>query len=99
MNDLVRIGRALGDETRLAVLQVLGSDGTTATIIAERLGLSRSTAIYHLDILVDAGLAERVETESRARVYRWPAERLVLVRMSGDRTDATVLEEIFGTQG
>lgn len=86
MDDLVRIGRALSDGTRLAVLRLLGPDGMTAPEITRQLGIVRSTALHHLDLLVEAGLAERVDGVGRARIYRWPAERLVLVRFAGSMT-------------
>lgn len=60
----------LGD-SRARVLRVLreAGDAVDARHVAERTGLHRNTARFHLDGLVDAGLAGR-ETETRTRPGR-----------------------------
>jgi DNA-binding transcriptional ArsR family regulator len=51
---------ALGDPTRRAILELLGRDGpSTATQLADRVGVSRQAAAKHIDVLADAGLARR----------------------------------------
>src|SRR5262245_12223567 len=54
---LVRLARALGDESRLRILRVLASGGPyTLTDVARATGLSQSTVHHHLIALRAAGL-------------------------------------------
>ena len=64
------IFRALGDPTRLEMMQVLGEgDGASATELAVRLPITRQAVAKHVAVLSDAGLLER-EQRGRAVVYR-----------------------------
>jgi DNA-binding transcriptional ArsR family regulator len=53
---LVKLAAALGDETRLRILNVLSSSELTASEIADRLGVERTSLHHHLGILRSAGL-------------------------------------------
>lgn len=53
---LVKVAAALGDERRLRVLYVLRDGELSATEIAERLGVDRTSLHHHLGILRSAGL-------------------------------------------
>jgi DNA-binding transcriptional ArsR family regulator len=53
---LVKIAFAMGDPLRLRILRALGDDSLTATEVAERLGVDRTTLHHHLGILRSAGL-------------------------------------------
>jgi DNA-binding transcriptional ArsR family regulator len=53
---LVRVAAALGDPLRLRVLHALGGEELTASEIAERLGVDRTSLHHHLGILRSAGL-------------------------------------------
>ncbi|HEX5824792.1 MAG TPA: metalloregulator ArsR/SmtB family transcription factor, partial [Candidatus Limnocylindrales bacterium] len=53
---LVKVAAALGDELRLRVLHVLRDEELTASEIAERLGVDRTSLHHHLGILRSAGL-------------------------------------------
>ena len=53
---LVKVTGALGDERRLRVLRTLRDGDLTATEIAERLGVDRTSLHHHLGILRSAGL-------------------------------------------
>ena len=55
---LVKVAAALGDERRLRVLYVLRDGEMTATEIADRLGVDRTSLHHHLGILRSAGLLE-----------------------------------------
>lgn len=64
------IFRALGDPTRLELMQVLGAgDGASATELAVRLPVTRQAVTKHMAVLSEAGLLER-EQRGRAVVYR-----------------------------
>jgi DNA-binding transcriptional ArsR family regulator len=66
MTDMVKIFKALGDPTRLAIFELVrscGNDGCTESDasdslsqIAERFGLSLSTVSHHVKELRNAGL-------------------------------------------
>jgi DNA-binding transcriptional ArsR family regulator len=53
---LVKLTFALGDDTRLRILKVLAGSELTATEIADRLGVDRTSLHHHLGILRSAGL-------------------------------------------
>ena len=52
----LRLFKALGDESRLRILHLLGSGDLYLTEIAERTGLSKPTVSHHLALLRAAGL-------------------------------------------
>ena len=58
---VVRLHRALGDETRLRILKLLASRDLYLTEIAQQLDLSKPTIKHHLAILRSAGLVTIVE--------------------------------------
>ena len=53
---VVRLHRALGDETRLRILRLLRDKDLYLTEIAQQLELSKPTIKHHLAILRSAGL-------------------------------------------
>ncbi len=53
---LVKVAAAIGDELRLRILRTLGENELTATEIADRLGVDRTSLHHHLGILRSAGL-------------------------------------------
>jgi DNA-binding transcriptional ArsR family regulator len=53
---LVKVAAAIGDELRLRILRVLADDELTASEIADRLGVERTSLHHHLGILRSAGL-------------------------------------------
>jgi ArsR family transcriptional regulator, cadmium/lead-responsive transcriptional repressor len=66
--------RALGDETRLEVLRLLGEQGgATATTLAQRLPITRQGVAKHIGVLADAGLVDGT-ARGRAVVYRVRAD-------------------------
>ena len=64
---VVRLHRALGDETRLRILKLLAGRDLYLTEIAQQLDLSKPTIKHHLALLRSAGLV--TITESGAVVY------------------------------
>ena len=64
------IFRALGDPTRLEVLQLLGEgEGATATALARRLPITRQGVSKHVTVLSEAGLVAS-EARGRSIIYR-----------------------------
>lgn len=59
---VVRLHRALGDETRLRILKLLASRDLYMTEIAQQLDLSKPTIKHHLALLRAAGLVTIVES-------------------------------------
>lgn len=75
IQSLVRLARALADETRLQLLLVLlGGDATVSDLVT-RLGLPQPRVSMHLAALRQAGLVQ-ADVVGRQRVYRPDAERL-----------------------
>ena len=64
---VVRLHRALGDETRLRILKLLAGRDLYLTEIAQQLALSKPTIKHHLALLRSAGLV--TITESGTVVY------------------------------
>ena len=58
---VVRLHRALGDETRLRILKLLAGKDLYLTEIAQQLDLSKPTIKHHLALLRAAGLVTVVE--------------------------------------
>ena len=58
---VVRLHRALGDETRLRILKLLAGQDLYLTEIAQQLDLSKPTIKHHLALLRAAGLVTVVE--------------------------------------
>jgi len=57
LRDLAAVGRALGDETRLSVLNILVERGETCVCeIMETLGTTQSNVSFHLTVLKNATL-------------------------------------------
>jgi DNA-binding transcriptional ArsR family regulator len=65
---LVRLYKALADETRLKILRLLAGEELYQTEIAERLGLTKATVSHHMVLLRAAGLVE-VHNERRSEIY------------------------------
>jgi len=76
--DPSRIFAALACKTRFAVLEAVGSTGSTATRIAAELKLSVSTASRHLHELRRVGLLESV-VHGRERRFRWRGGRRLVI--------------------
>jgi len=69
MNRLVKIGKALADETRLRALGLLEPGELCLCQLIEVIGLAPSTMSKHMGLLVDAGLVEQRKA-GRWRYYR-----------------------------
>jgi DNA-binding transcriptional ArsR family regulator len=72
---VLRLHRALGDETRLRILRLLRDREWYLTEIAERLGLSKPTIKHHLALLRAAGLVTLIE-EGGLSYYSLRRDRL-----------------------
>lgn len=75
MQSLVRITRALADETRLRILAVLLEGEATVNDLVSRLGLPQPRISTHLALLRQAGLVA-VATVGRQRVYRTATDQV-----------------------
>lgn len=69
---------AVACPTRLRILQLVGEQGLCVAEVASEVHTARSTASYHLSLLLRAGLVERSK-RGRERVYRWGPERVPLL--------------------
>jgi len=78
MDRYLVIAQATACRSRLELLRLLGERGLYLTEAAREAGLSPSTACYHLDVLVKAGLVTRT-IRGRKSVYRWSPRRWQLV--------------------
>ena len=75
---LVRLYKALCDETRLKILRLVAHEELYATEIAERLGLSKATVSHHMVLLRAAGLVEVWGERKVERYYALHREALDL---------------------
>jgi DNA-binding transcriptional ArsR family regulator len=88
---LVRLGRALGDDTRLKALRILARGPTTIVEIATELGVPRTTLSHHLGVLRGAGLVTMVVEDGR-----WGRLRL---RVDGIDDAPRLLRSYLGQDG
>lgn len=69
-SDLRRLGDALGDQSRILVLQVLRAGPATLADLCARLGRPRTTLLHHLALLRAGGLVSLTVTAGAPNVYR-----------------------------
>lgn len=72
---LVPVLAALADDTRWRILQELGREDLSASVLATRLPVSRQAIAKHLAVLAEAGLVEAVPVGREIR-YRALGSRL-----------------------
>ncbi|MCF0150963.1 MAG: winged helix-turn-helix transcriptional regulator [Firmicutes bacterium] len=53
---MAKMFKALGDENRLRILQMLGDEETCACVLLKELEISQPTLSHHMKLLVDAEL-------------------------------------------
>jgi DNA-binding transcriptional ArsR family regulator len=68
------LGRALGDDTRIWILQLLKSEARTLPVLCDLLDAPRTTLLHHLALLRGSGLVELTVTAGEPNVYRLRAE-------------------------
>jgi DNA-binding transcriptional ArsR family regulator len=95
------LARAIASPTAGEIIQVLGEEPMTASALAARLGIPITTAAYHLDHLVGAGVIEVTGTRwsrkgREQKVYRL-VDRVVIV--SPGREDLRSLLRKYATLG
>lgn len=78
--------KALGDETRLKILQLLLNRQLSAGDIATEVGATQYNVSRHLKVLRDAGLIE-CEKQGQFRLYRVPPSLRRRVLKSGSELD------------
>jgi DNA-binding transcriptional ArsR family regulator len=81
---------ALGDETRLAVVRLLGDAPLCSSDIADAIGTSRPTMSRHLAVLRKAGFIEEDAQgeDARVRTYKLRPERFADIREFVDEVEA-----------
>lgn len=67
---LLEMARALGDDTRLQVLELLSAADLSAGEVSAAMGVPRTSLLHHLAILRAAGLLTTTVVDGRT-VYRW----------------------------
>jgi ArsR family transcriptional regulator, arsenate/arsenite/antimonite-responsive transcriptional repressor len=86
VRDLRTYYRALGDDTRLRILQLLATEGEhTVTELAERLSLSQPLLSWHLRRLRRAGVVKTVRVGREVRCS-FDRERFAQLHERGFRT-------------
>ena len=78
MGSILRLSKALGDESRLRALRRLAESPCTLQELADHVGLSKSTMHHHLAVLRSAGLLRMRFKEKRYSLRTGP-----LAEMSG----------------
>ncbi len=56
--EVVKIFKALGDENRLHILELIGSNQVCACKLLEHLKIGQPTLSHHMKILCDSGIVE-----------------------------------------
>lgn len=84
-----KIARAMASQTANAVIQAFGSGPLTSSEVARRMGIPITTASYHIDNLLDAGLLEVMETRwsekgREVKVYGLANQVLIIASPESD---------------
>jgi len=90
-DDVLELAQLLACPARLGLLRAVADGGLGVTEVAAQVGISVSTASYHLAALADAGMV-RVRRCGRRRVYRL-AKRRWFVAVDDAPGGSTVAEE------
>jgi DNA-binding transcriptional ArsR family regulator len=72
--DLRDLGRALGDDTRMRLLQLLKAQARTLPELCELMAAPRTTLLHHLALLRGAGLVDLSVAAGEPNVYRLRTE-------------------------
>jgi DNA-binding transcriptional ArsR family regulator len=64
-DQLVRLAKAMGDELRLRALRELRDGPMSATELARRVGVPRTSIHHHLGLLISAGLVRLAADDAR----------------------------------
>jgi DNA-binding transcriptional ArsR family regulator len=80
MADAARALRALGDDTRRAILEQLAVRPCAVTELARGLTVTRPAVSQHLKVLKEAGLVND-DADGARRIYRIDPDGLAVVRM------------------
>jgi DNA-binding transcriptional ArsR family regulator len=88
--DLAELLQAIGEPTRLQVVQTLSRGPRRAGELAADAGVSAPAMSKHLRVLLDAGVVvdERLPEDARARVFRLRPESIVGLRAWLDQLQA-----------
>jgi DNA-binding transcriptional ArsR family regulator len=88
IEDAAHVFSALGDATRLGLVQRLSAEGPLSGVaLTEGSGVTRQAVAKHLRALSDAGLV-RDHRDGRARIFELDARRLSDARRAIDRLSA-----------
>lgn len=58
-----KMAKALSDNTRFRIVELLSEEELTNTMLAKRLGISKATVTHHMKILLEAGAVEVIRVE------------------------------------
>lgn len=89
------VGRALGHETRLELLEILGQSPRTVEVLAELISTDLKSVSNHLQILARAGLVTATREGRRQRYAlsgAWVADLAVTLRTAAERASTALAE-------
>lgn len=78
MNDKIKLLKAMGDETRIKILQYLLNGEKCACTIVPFIGKAQPTVSQHLKVLVEAGILD-VRRDGTNMLYRIKNDRAVQI--------------------
>ncbi len=78
MNEKIKLLRAMGDETRIKILQYLLNGEKCACTIVPFIGKAQPTVSQHLKILVEAGILD-VRRDGTNMLYKIKSDRAVRI--------------------
>ena len=83
-NDSVKVFKALADENRLEIIEILMSGAKCGCELLDALEVGQSTLSHHMHILCEAGLVDGCK-EGKWMHYSLSAEGSAKLRMLADR--------------
>ena len=94
MNSLTHIFKALGDDTRLRIIDLLLTHDLCVGALAKRLGISEPAVSQHLKVMRKAGL---VKGEKRGYWTHYSIDRNTLYEIAGEITERA--ERVSSSEG
>lgn len=95
MNDKIKLLKAMGDETRIKILQYLLNGERCACTIVPFIGKAQPTVSQHLKILVEAGILD-VRRDGTNMLYRIKSDQAVRIMEILDIPRMEVDETLLG---
>ncbi len=95
MNEKIKLLKAMGDETRIKILQYLLNGEKCACTIVPFIGKAQPTVSQHLKVLVEAGILD-VRRDGTNMLYKIKSDKAVRIMEILDIPRMEVVDALLG---